>query len=95
MFANILTIISVVSGLASALAWLYASRVKVPREKALLQRRRAAEKGGASPDLSGVTFDGWEVRETLVAQSKWNSIGAVLAAVAVFCQAVAQATAHA
>ena len=92
---DILTVISIVSGLASAAAWLYASRVKVSRENALVQRRRKAEKNGTTPDLSGVEFDGWEVRETLTAQSKWNSIGAALAAVAVFCQALAQATAHA
>ncbi|MBO9329613.1 hypothetical protein GHR37_10750 [Achromobacter xylosoxidans] len=88
---KILTVISIVSGVASAGAWLYASHVKVSREQAIRQRRLAAEKNKTSPDLSGVTFDGWEVRETLAAQSKWNSIGAVLAAIAVLCQAVAQA----
>jgi len=88
---SILTIISIASGLASAAAWLYASHVKVSREKALAQRRRAAEKTAGSPDLSGVTFDGWEVRETLAAQSRWNSVGAALAAVAITCQALSQA----
>jgi len=92
---DILTIISIVCGLASAAAWLYASRVKVSRENALVQRRRAAEKNGTTPDLSGVEFNGMEVQETLAAQSKWNSIGATLAAIAVLCQALAQATAHA
>lgn len=87
---GILTVISVVSGCASAAAWLYASHVKVSRESAIRQRRLAAEKNRTIPDLSGVTFDGWEVRETLAAQSKWNSLGAVLAATAVLCQAVAQ-----
>jgi len=87
--------VSIASGLASAAAWLYASHVRVSREKALLLRRRAAAKTGERPDLSGVTFDGWEVRETLAAQSRWNSIGAVLAAVAIAFQAAAQALAHA
>ena len=91
---NSLTIISIGSALSWAVAWLYASRVKASREEALSQRRREADKSGATPDLSGVTFNGWEVRETLVAQSKWNSIGAALAAVAVLCQAMAQAVAH-
>ncbi|MCU6619910.1 hypothetical protein OCO52_25755 [Achromobacter mucicolens] len=85
---GILTLISIVSGFASASAWIYASQVKVSRER---QRRLAAEKKGTNPDLSGVTFDGWEVRETLAAQSKWNSIGAVLAATAALCQAAGQA----
>ena len=92
---DVLTVISIGSGLASAAAWFYASRVKVSREKALSQRRREAEEIGVDPDLSGVTFDGCEVRETLAAQAKWNSIGAALAAVAILCQALAQATAHA
>ncbi|QNM59303.1 hypothetical protein XHV734_0454 [Xanthomonas hortorum pv. vitians] len=91
---DILATISIASGLASAAAWIYASHVKVSRDKALSQRHRAAEKTSSTPDLSGVNFDGWEVRETLAAQSKWNSIGAVLAALAVLCQAVSQATAH-
>ena len=87
---GIFTVISIVSGFAPATAWLYASHVKVSRESAIRQRRLAAEKSETTPDLSGVTFDGWEVRETLAAQSKWNSIGAVLASTAVLCQAVAQ-----
>lgn len=90
----LLTILSIVCGLASAAAWLYASRVKVTREQALEQRRKAAAKSGATPDLSGVSFDGAEMRETLAAQSKWNSIGAVFAAIAVAAQAVAQALSH-
>lgn len=92
---DIFTVISIGSGLASAAAWFYASRVKISREKALSQRRRKAAKTGANPDLSGVTFDGWEIRETFVAQAKWNSVGAALAAIAILCQALAQATAHA
>ncbi len=90
----VLTILSIVSGLASAASWLYASRVKVSREQALKQRRNAAEKSGTTPYLGGVTFDGAEMRETLAAQSKWNSVGAVLAAIAVATQAVAQALSH-
>lgn len=92
---DLLTALSIGSGLMSAAAWFYASRVTVSREKALLERRSEAAKTGATPDLAGVTFDGWEVRETLAAQAKWNSIGAALAAAAILCQALAQATAHA
>lgn len=91
---NFLTVISIGFALASAGAWLYASRVKVSREEALSQRRRLADKHGSTPDLSGVTFEGWEVRETLAAQSKWNSIGAVLAAASILSQALAQAIDH-
>lgn len=90
---SFLTVISIGFAFASAGAWLYASRVKVSREEALSRRRRAADRSGKAPDLSGVTFDGWEVRETLAAQSKWNSIGAVLAAVSILAQAVGQAIA--
>jgi hypothetical protein len=91
MISMALTIISIGCGLASSAAWLYASRVKVSREQALKQRRKRAEKDGTPPNLSGVTFDGAEMRETLAAQSKWNSIGAGLAAIAVAAQAAAQA----
>ncbi|MBD9354423.1 hypothetical protein [Methylomonas albis] len=94
MSLSLLTVLSIVSGFASALAWLYASCVKVSREKALEDRRRTAERAGTAPDLSGISFDGWEVRETLAAQAKWNSIGAVLAAIAVFSQALEQALTH-
>jgi len=87
---SLLTVISIGFAFASAGAWLHASRVKVSREEALLRRRRAADKSGNAPDLSGVTFDVWEVRETLAAQSKWNAIGAVLAAVSILTQAVGQ-----
>lgn len=95
MLRCFLIVISIASGLASAVAWLYASHVKISREKALERRRRTAEKSGGVADLGGASFDGWEIRETLAAQSKWNSIGAVLAAVAVSAQAVAQALPHA
>jgi hypothetical protein len=90
----LLAILSVVCGLASAAAWFYASRVKVTREQALEQRRRAAAKSGKEPYLGGMTFDGAEMRETLAAQSKWNSVGAVLAAIAVASQSLAQVLAH-
>jgi len=89
MLASILTFLAVLSGLASAGAWLYASRVKVSREKALAKRRKEAEKNGEEPYLGGVVFYGAEMKETLDAQSKWNSIGAVLAAIAVASQAIA------
>lgn len=89
MVLTILQVLSIAAGLSSAAAWLYASQVKVSRENALEIRRRDAQKSGLSPDLSGMTFEGWEMRETLAAQSKWNSVGAILAAAAVATQSVA------
>lgn len=87
----LLTTISILFGSASAAAWFYASRAKVTREKALDRRRRVAEKSGKAVDLSGASFDGWDIRETLAVQSKWNSIGAIFGAIAVLAQAFSQA----
>lgn len=86
----LLTILSVACGLASAAAWFYASSVKVTRKEALEQRLKAAAKSGDEAYLGGVTFDGAEMRETLAAQSKWSSVGAVLAAISVASQSLAQ-----
>ena len=90
MLATCLTLLSIIAGLASAGAWLYASNVKVTREAALAQRRKRAEKRGEKPDLGGIVLFGAELQETLQAQARWNSTGAVLAAVAIGSQAIAQ-----
>jgi len=90
MLATCLTSISIGAGLASAGAWLYASNVKVTRETALAKRRKRAEKTGDKPNLGGIELFGAELQETIQAQARWNSAGAVLAAVAVASQAIAQ-----
>lgn len=90
MLAMILTWLSVVAGLTSAGAWLYASNVKVTREAALEKRRKRAERTGEKPNLGGIELFGAELQETMEAQVRWNSAGAVLAAIAVASQAIAQ-----
>ncbi|WP_369978621.1 hypothetical protein [Xanthomonas bundabergensis] len=90
MLAMILTWLSVITSLMSAGAWLYASNVKVTREAALKKRRKRAEKTGEKPNLGGIELFGAELKETMEAQVRWNSAGAVLAAIAVASQAFAQ-----
>ncbi len=80
--------------IASARAWLYSSRVKVPRENALSQRRSAADKSGSTLISLKKLFDGWDVRETLAAQSRLKSIGVLLAAGSILRQDLAQTVAH-
>lgn len=82
--------ISLAAALGSAAAWFYASRVKVSREEAVEIATRAAKKKGVKPDFSGMSFDGWDFRETLAAQARWSSLGALLAALAVAGQVMAQ-----
>jgi len=59
----------------------------VSRKKAIEQRLKAAEKTGERPNLAGVelTINGksFEMLETINAQAKWNSRGAIYAATAV------------
>ncbi|QXX88350.1 hypothetical protein J7649_16715 (plasmid) [Acinetobacter lwoffii] len=78
--------ISIIFGFLSAGAWFYSSQVKVTREKALEIAKKKAQKNKEQPNLSGVSFDGWDVRETLKAQSKWNSLGAIFASISMFLQ---------
>lgn len=82
--------LSLAAALCSAGAWFYASRVKVSSEEAFEITRRNAEKRGGTPNYAGMSFDGWDFRETLAAQARWSAIGAFLAAVAVAGQAIAQ-----
>lgn len=90
MLVTCLTSISIVAGLASAGAWLHASNVKVTREAAIAKRRKRAEKTCEKPSLGGIELFGADLQETIQAQARWNSAGAVLAAVAVASQAIAQ-----
>ncbi|WP_334379168.1 hypothetical protein [Acinetobacter nosocomialis] len=64
--------ISIIFGFFSAGAWFYSSQVKVTREKAVKIAKKKAQKKNEQPNLSGVSFDGWDVREILKAQSKWQ-----------------------
>lgn len=81
---------SILLGLLSACSWLYASQVKVSREKAIKIIKKKAKKKNEQPNFSGIAFDGWDFRETLKAQSQWNSIGAIFASISMGCQVVIQ-----
>lgn len=82
---------SILFGVISAVGWLRASTVKVTREQEVARRVKAAEKKGIKPNLSGVTLDGWDMSATFRAQTLWNSIAAISAAVSILLQAVIQA----
>lgn len=81
------TLATALFGLVSAGCWLRAATVTVSREKAIKQRKKAAEKRGETPNLAGVelTIDGqsFELFETITAQTRWNARGALYAATAV------------
>ena len=77
---------SIIFGFLSAGAWFYSSQVKVTTEKAVEIAKKNAQKKNEQPNLSGVSFDGWDVRETLKAQSNWNSLGAVFGSISMFLQ---------
>jgi len=87
---NCVTFASIGFGVASALAWLRSSSVKISHEKAMATRRRYAERKGVAPNYASVSLDGWDMSATFAAQSKWGSIGALLAACAVGLQALGQ-----
>lgn len=55
------------------------------------RRIKKAHLKGEKPNLGGVSFDGKDISETLSAQSKWNAIGAVMAAFAVGLQSLSLA----
>lgn len=86
----LLTMVSIVCGFLSAGAWLKASVVKVSREQEIKWRTKKANKMGEKPNLAGATLDGWDMSGTFRAQAKWNAIAAVLAAISLSCQALAQ-----
>ena len=77
-------------GLLSAAAWFRAAVVKVSREAAVDRIEKKAKRSGVAPNFAGASFDGWDSRETMSAQYKWNSCAAVLAAFAIAFQATAQ-----
>lgn len=87
---NYLTIASIIFGFLSAGAWLRASLVKVSRETEVQRRTKKARRRGSEPSLAGISLDGWDMSGTFRAQSAWNSIGAVLAATSISCQAISQ-----
>ena len=79
---------SALFGVASAGAWFYSSIVKVTREQMVAQRTKQALQKGEKPNLAGISLDGNDVSATLAAQSKWNAIGAIMAALAVGLQSI-------
>ncbi|MGV2833760.1 hypothetical protein [Pseudomonas shirazensis] len=83
-------ILSVASGFMSAGSWLYASIVKVSHEKEIERRRKKAERRGEKPNYASVSLDGWDMSATFSAQSRWNAIGAVFAAISMLLQALIQ-----
>ncbi|WNB76135.1 hypothetical protein [Methylomonas koyamae] len=88
--ATYLSVASIFFGFLSAGAWLWASVVKVSREKEIKRRIAKAKNRGEEPNLARVSLDGWDMSGTFRAQSFWNAIGAVLAAISISCQAIVQ-----
>lgn len=77
------------SGLVSAGCWLRASVVKISREQLVEQKTRQAAASGVTPNLAGVSLDGWDMSATFSAQAKWNAFGAFAAAAAILFQTIA------
>ncbi|WP_280563541.1 hypothetical protein [Chromohalobacter sp. 48-RD10] len=90
VFMEILKIVAIVAGFISAACWLRASIVKVTREQEVERRKEKSEKKGETPNLAGVSLDGWDMSGTFRAQSCWNSIAAVMAALSISAQALSQ-----
>jgi hypothetical protein len=90
VFMEILTMVAIVAGFLSAACWLRASIVKVTREQEVKKRKAKAEKKGETPNLARVSLDGWDMSGTFHAQSRWNSIAAVMAALSISAQALSQ-----
>lgn len=85
-----LTLTSILTGLLSAGSWMYASVIKVSHEKAMMSRKRQAKKRGEAPNYASVSLDGWDMSATFSSQSRWNAIGAFLAAISILFQATVQ-----
>ncbi|WP_143493877.1 MULTISPECIES: hypothetical protein [unclassified Pseudomonas] len=90
IYVAIMLILSIASGFVSAGSWLYASIVKVSHEKEMERRRKKAERKGEKPNYASVSLDGWDMSATFSAQSRWNAIGAIFAAISILLQALIQ-----
>lgn len=84
-----ISIVTAALAFVAAGCWFRAATVKVSRDKAVAKLKANAAKMGETPNLSGVSFDGWDVRETLSAQSRWNAFGAIAAGCAAILQGLA------
>lgn len=90
MLRIVLTVLAILFSIGSASAWFYASRVKVPLRKAMAMAHKRAAKTGVKSNGGFMSFDDWDFRETVAAQARWNSIGAISAGMAILLQAVVQ-----
>jgi hypothetical protein len=88
--ATLLSVASITIGLLSAACWLRASFVKVDPQSAIATRAREAKARGETPSGGSTSLDGWDMSATFRAQSKWNSLGALFAALSISCQALSQ-----
>ncbi|MDN5650709.1 hypothetical protein [Acinetobacter guillouiae] len=88
----IFNILAILLGFISAGCWFYASFVKVDHEKAMDFRRKEAERKGEKVNYASVSLDGWDMSATFKAQAKWNSFGALFAALSIGCQSVSMIT---
>ena len=86
---NFLTILAAIVGLVSAGCWLRAAFVKVTREQHFEREEKRAAKEGRPPELSAVVLNGWEMGATFGAQARWNSYGAMFAAISIILQVAA------
>ena len=77
---SLLISLSVISGVLSAICWIVSSVVKA---KANGTPRHDGWGGGSVQDGNGN-----DVVQTLMKQSRWNSIAAILSAVAAITQAI-------
>ena len=89
-WSSMLSWTAAVFGICSAAAWLRSSTVKVTVEEAMSRRKRTAERTGITLSHGYTSLDGWEMSETFAAQSRWNSLGAFLAASSITLQAISQ-----
>ena len=90
MIRNVLTVLAILFSVGSASAWFYASRVKVPLREAMAMAHKRAARTGVKSEGGFFAFDNWDFRETVAAQSRWNSVGAISAGMAILLQAVVQ-----
>lgn len=86
---NYASLATAIMAFIAALCWLRAGTVKVTPEEALRLEEKRAKKAGRKPSLGVVSLDDWDMSETFKAQSRWNSAGALAAAIAALIQAIA------